>query len=175
MKKQSITQLKQHNEQIWQKYTQNVQETDINAVYRQGVFLGLHEQLVRLLHRNTGNIPQNIKDSDFFKLALVTYVDLYCQILVRPEFPAMEEDIAAIAISEYYNNNYELIAALPPYPLAPDKTEPGSWARYMRSQIVVYGIRNLALLDVINWYCSQQTGTNVCFQPAEKYAASFGD
>lgn len=105
--------LKQRDEAIWQKYCQNVDENDLVAIYRQGMFLGIYEQLVRILRRNTENIAQDYRNSDFFKLALVTYVDLYCRILVRQEFATEEQDIATIAISAYYNKDYDEIIKLP--------------------------------------------------------------
>lgn len=97
-----IADLKQRDEAIWQKYCQNVDEDNLVAIYRQGMFLGIYEQLVRILRRNTENVAKDYRNSDFFKLALVTYVDLYCRILVQREFAAEEQDIAAIAIMRIF-------------------------------------------------------------------------
>lgn len=48
-KSMEIADLKQRDEAIWQKYCQNVDEDDLVAIYRQGMFLGIYEQLVRIL------------------------------------------------------------------------------------------------------------------------------
>lgn len=60
--------LKQRDEAIWQKYCQNVDENNLVAIYRQGMFLGIYEQLVRILRRNTENIAQDYRNSDFSSL-----------------------------------------------------------------------------------------------------------
>ena len=52
-KSMEIADLKQRDEAIWQKYCQNVDEDNLVAIYRQGMFLGIYEQLVRILRRNT--------------------------------------------------------------------------------------------------------------------------
>lgn len=165
--------LKQRDEAIWQKYCQNVDENDLVAIYRQGMFLGFYEQLVRILRRNTENIAQDYRNSDFFKLALVTYVDLYCRILVRQEFATEEQDIAAIAISTYYNQDYGKIIKLPQSAYISENADAEMWVRYMRSEIIVWGVRNLALLDVINGFYYRQYGKLMRFEAAEKYKPHF--
>ena len=165
--------LKQRDEAIWQKYCQNVDENDLVAIYRQGMFLGIYEQLVRILRRNTENIAQDYRNSDFFKLALVTYVDLYCRILVRQEFAVEEQDIAAIAISAYYNKDYGEIIKLPQSAYISENADAEMWVRYMRSEIIVWGVQNLALLDVINGFYYRQYGKLMRFEAAEKYKPHF--
>lgn len=157
-KSMEIADLKQRDEAIWQKYCQNVDEDDLVAIYRQGMFLGIYEQLVRILRRNTENVAKDYRNSDFFKLALVTYVDLYCRILVQQEFAAEEQDIAAIAISAYYNKDYDEIIKLPQSAYGSENAAAEMWVRYMRSEIIVWGVRNLALLDVINGFYYRQYG-----------------
>lgn len=173
MEKLDAVALKQRDELIWQKYTHNVDENNLEAVYLQGAFLGILEQLVRILHRNTGNISRDFKDCNFFKLALITYVDLYCKILVQPEFAEGAKDVAHIAISEYYNKDYEVIATLPQVPIVSNETACGSWVRYMRYQFLCFGIRNLALLDVMNSYYFHLTGELNHFLPAVEHKISF--
>lgn len=46
-KSMEIADLKQRDEAIWQKYCQNVDEDNLVAIYRQGMFLGIYEQLVQ--------------------------------------------------------------------------------------------------------------------------------
>lgn len=169
-----IADLKQRDEAIWQKYCQNVDEDDLVAIYRQGMFLGIYEQLVRILRRNTENVAKDYRNSDFFKLALVTYVDLYCRILVQREFAAEEQDIAAIAISAYYNKDYDEIIKLPQSAYGSENATAEMWVRYMRSEIIVWGVRNLALLDVINGFYYRQYGKLMRFEAAEKYIPGYG-
>lgn len=57
--------LKQRDEAIWQKYCQNVDENNLVAIYRQGMFLGIYEQLVRILRRNTEILPKTIETAIF--------------------------------------------------------------------------------------------------------------
>ena len=170
-----IADLKQRDEAIWQKYCKNVDENNLVAIYRQGMFLGIYEQLVRILRRNTENIAQDYRNSDFFKLALVTYVDLYCRILVRQEFAAGEEDIAAIAISAYYDQDYGEIIKLPQSVYVSENSAAEMWVRYMQSEIIVWGVRNLALLDVINGFYYRQYGKLMRFEAAEKHKPRFID
>ena len=174
-KSMEIADLKQRDEAIWQKYCQNVDEDNLVAIYRQGMFLGIYEQLVRILRRNTENVAKDYRNSDFFKLALVTYVDLYCRILVQREFAAEEQDIAAIAISAYYNKDYDEIIKLPQSAYASGNATAEMWVRYMRSEIIVWGVRNLALLDVINGCYYRQYGKLMRFEAAEKYKPHFTD
>jgi len=154
---------------IWRKYDDNIDETDWDAVYRRGRFLGIYEQLVRILHRNTKNISEDYKNTDFFRLALVTYVDLYCRIIVRDNFIEGEEDVGVMALCEYYDRDYEAMAKLPNSAYVSEEVNPEIWIRYMRDEISYFGVRNLALLDVMNALYYQEKGELVKFLPAEEY------
>lgn len=100
---------------------------------------------------------------------------MYCRILVQREFAAEEQDIAAIAISAYYNKDYDEIIKLPQSAYGSENATAEMWVRYMRSEIIVWGVRNLALLDVINGFYYRQYGKLMRFEAAEKYKPHFTD
>ena len=100
---------------------------------------------------------------------------MYCRILVRQKFAAGEEDIAAIAISAYYDQDYGEIIKLPQSVYVSENSAAEMWVRYMQSEIIVWGVRNLALLDVINGFYYRQYGKLMRFEAAEKHKPRFID
>mgnify|MGYP000015300976 CR=1 FL=1 len=140
------TSLKARDLQILSKYLDNVNEDDLNAVYIRGIFLGYTEQLLRILYRNTGNIPPLYKYEDFFQEIVVTYIDAYCEVLLRPKIPdnlpELERDIAHIAIAKFFNNDYNIIENLPLSCINQDK----NWVKIIKKSIQIFGVDNVVLL-----------------------------
>ena len=61
-RQRKIEALKKRDKAIEASYLVDDDTADMNAIVRQGKFLGIYEQLVRILHRNTDNIPEDIKN-----------------------------------------------------------------------------------------------------------------
>ena len=159
-----IEALMKRDKAIEASYVVDDSTADMNAIIRQGKFLGIYEQLVRIIHRNTDNIPEAVKEMGFFKLALVTYVDIYCQEVVVPEFPEGAKDVGTIAISKYYNMDYEKIVDLPES--IADQDVP--WVNSTRRMVSVFGINNETLLWLIEQFMSQITEKEVHYGLAEE-------
>lgn len=164
-KKGKIEALKKRDQEIEAKYLVDDATADVQAIMKQGKYLGIYEQLVRILHRNTDNIPESVKELGFFKLALVTYVDIYCQEVVAPEFPEGAKDVGTIAISKYYNMDYEKIVDLP----ESISNEDVHWVNATRRMVRVFGINNETLLWLTEQFMTQLTGQEVHYSIAEEF------
>lgn len=162
--KKKIELLKKRDQEIENKYLVDDETDDMGAIARQGYYLGIHEQLLRILHRNTDNIPEDIKNTDFFKVALVTYIDLYCRIIVASKFPEGVDDIANITLSKFYDMDYEKIVSLPNSIAYTNE----NWVTGMAKNISIFGVQNTALLVVIESMLSTTTGKTVRFGVAEE-------
>lgn len=172
MKNKKIEELKRRDEAIWRKYNDGVDENDLEAVYWRGLFLGCYEQMVRILRRNCGNIPVGMKKTKLFELVLVTYVALYGKYIVATKFPEIADDVVTYGLSEYLEWEYEVIASLPA-PLSEDDTE--AWVRVMKGLIIINGVRNLALLDIMNSFIYTFTGIPGRLRVADEYKACWFD
>lgn len=164
-RKGKIEALKKRDQAIEAKYLVDDATADVQAIMKQGKYLGIYEQLVRILHRNTDKIPEAVKEMGFFKLALVTYVDIYCQEIVTPEFPEGAKDVGTIAISKYYDMDYEKIVDLP----ESISNEDVQWVNATRRMVSVFGINNETLLWLIEQFMTQLTGKEVHYGLAEEF------
>ena len=163
-RQRKIEALKKRDKAIEASYLIGNNTEDMNAIVRQGKFLGIYEQLVRILHRNTDNIPEDVKNIGFYRLALVTYVDLYCQVVVAPEFPEGAKDIGHYALSKFFEMDYEKLVDLPE-PIADEDVQ---WVNAARRMLTVFGIRDGSLLWIMEQFMSQLTETEVKYGLAEE-------
>ncbi len=163
-----VASLQARNLQILSKYL-DIDENDLNAVYIRGIFLGYTEQLLRILYRNTGNIPPIYRYEDFFQEIVITYVDAYCEVLLRPEIPdnlpELERDIAHIAIAKFFNNDYNIIDNLPPSCINLEK----NWVRSMKRSIQTFGVDNVVLLCTLERVISDLWGRTIHFDVDSRF------
>lgn len=164
-RQRKIEALKKRDKAIEASYLVDDDTADMNAIMRQGKFLGIYEQLVRILHRNTDNIPEDVKNLGFCRLALVTFVDLYCQEVVAPEFPEGSKDIGNYALSKFLNMDYENIVDLPESIADQDV----QWVNATRRMLKALGIRSEALLWLIEQFMSKLTEQEVHYGLAEEF------
>lgn len=163
-RQKKIDQLKKRDANIEASYLVDDKTASEEEIVRQGMFLGIYEQLVRILHRNTDNIPDEVKNIGFYKLALVTYVNLYCQVVIAPKFPEGARDIGDYALSKFLNMDYEKIVDLPE-PIADEDVQ---WVNATRRMMTVFGIQDGSLLWIMEQFMSQLTETEVKYGLAEE-------
>lgn len=113
-----------------------------------------------------------MKKTKLFELVLVTYVALYGKYIVATKFPEIADDVVTYGLSEYLEWEYEVIASLPA-PLSEDDTE--AWVRVMKGLIIINGVRNLALLDIMNSFIYTFTGIPGRLRVADEYKACWFD
>jgi len=127
--------------------------------------LGDERVILESMRDMADKIPEAVKEMGFFKLALVTYVDIYCQEVVTPEFPEGAKDVGTIAISKYYDMDYEKIVDLP----ESISNEDVQWVNATRRMVSVFGINNETLLWLIEQFMTQLTGKEVHYGLAEEF------
>ncbi len=167
-----ISLIEENNKKIMSNYADNINEHDVEAVCRRGIFLGCCEQLVRILHRNTDNIPLYFKQFNYYYEIVVTYVDLYCDLLVKPRFankyPNIEKDIAAISIAKFFNDDYNIIDVLPPS----SANQTAQWITKMKKIIKIFGIHSDILILILEGFSSELVGEPVHFKIADNFKAT---
>ena len=150
-RQRKIEALKKRDKAIEASYLVDDDTADMNAIMRQGKFLGIYEQLVRILHRNTDNIPEDVKNLGFCRLAL--------------EFPEGSKDIGNYALSKFLNMDYENIVDLPESIADQDV----QWVNATRRMLKALGIRSEALLWLIEQFMSKLTEQEVHYGLAEEF------
>lgn len=82
MQDKKLEKLKHRDEAIWRKYNDGVDEQDLDAVYRCGIFLGCYgETLVVFL--------QNIKIPNFLSWRWLLMRRYMVNMLLHPKFPTL--------------------------------------------------------------------------------------
>lgn len=122
-----------------------------------GMFLGIYEQTLRILHKNIDTIPEEVKKLPFFYEALITYIDLYSVIVVSPHFPSFDL-VSRMVIREFFKGDYKIIDNLPQ---SKARNFELPWVRAMAKNIQIFGINNTALLATIEGYMEQKTGKTI--------------
>lgn len=128
-------------------------------------------ELVRCLRRNTGNLPDELKRTDFFYTALVFYVKSYCEIVLAPAGASLAEKTAKTALSVYFNADKRRLAVLPTFSEVSYYAQNKPWGDYMIEELTRMRTQSLGLLDVMNMYCYTRTYELHFFPPAEEEPA----